>query len=541
MDTVPWVPAAGYSVPFDSNSTAHCIQPNLPSTSTLATSTTPFPPHPTPLHPASPSPSSPLYKYRQDYQTQPSLRLTHPGHIPPPSSPSPSTSPRTHGLPTRPSITAADVLSPSPSTSFTPSPLTLHLQAQRESTYLSHARLPLGRTPSPSAPLPPVTASPGFRFGLSHPPSEPASHLIYSPTPHPPTSPPSSSSPPSPSPYTRHRQASLKSLTRAEEASITHPTHRNYSWPSSHIDPLNPHAFRFGRPTHPPINPTGSHVKAALTHTHDEKETAVVDLRVVDHARATRPSLGSTKAISSEAVHRLHHDAAFRFGVEGGRDEWGAKEVVRGAYTEEEQEPDADLGKPTSYLRGKRGGGEGGEEEEKEGGGGGRVFGLPSIRTDRVPPKVKSVAPGWNWGDEGTSKALLYPAPYAARGLHDEDYVRERGESEVRAVFERVGVVVKERQWRVLVERAVRLYGALSVDSMRHAINRQAMELCCDVCGAVQCQHAECVERHCAHDGMDGLGNHRRFMTHDKLCTPLRRPAGAEGTGYTPSHKLAAG
>ena len=514
MDTVPYIPAAGFSVPHDANSTAHCIQPNLDLSSAHLTSTTPFPVHSTSLDSPSSSPSSSLYKYRKDYQTQPSLRFSHPGLIPPPA----LASSLSHGIATKQSITAADVLDPSPSTSFTPSPLQSHLQSQLESSYLSHRLKPLGQTPSRGHHLPPQTSAPDFRFGRVNRRGEDAKGLIYAPT-HPPPGETAEAAY-----YDRDRKGSLKAVSRAEEEEVTRPAHRAYTWQAQGIDPA---AFRFGL-SRGPIDPSGGQVKAALAFEYDEKETALVDTHVVHYTRATKYPVGAGKDIANPLVAHLHSDPQFRFGMASQHDAMGAKAVLRGEYTEAEQEPDADLGRAVGRVGGREGERVGDED---------RTYGLPSIRHDRTVPKIKSVANRCNYGDEGSSKALLYPAPYASMGLHDEQFLQERDEAELRRLYERVGVRLKDRQWQVLCERAVKLYGALSVDSLRHAMNRQAMEQGCEVCGAVQCQHPDCVERHCVHDGVEGMGNHRQFMQHERVAITLRKPAGATGTGYTPTYR----
>ena len=252
----------------------------------------------------------------------------------------------------------------------------------------------------------------------------------------------------------------------------------------------------------------------------------VISAKVEEHDRR-KPRVGEVRPISDDKVRVLHEDASFRFGLSSDRDEWGAKQTLRGSYSTAEQQPDADLGRTQQRRRAVH-------DEEKTAADETRSFGLPSIRHDRTPPAQKSVANAMNYGDEGSSKQLLYPPPYACFGLQDEHWLQERPSGELRALYERMGVRMKDRQWDVICRRAVALYGALSVDSVRHAINRQEMERACTVCGAIQCQHSDCIHRMCAHDGLDGLGNHRRFMAHSKVSMPLRQPAGATGTGYTP-------
>ena len=324
MDTVPYIPAAGFIPPTDANSTAHCIQPDLDFASNpalTASSTAAFPVVTAATVEPSPSPSSSLYKYRKDYQLQPSLRFSHPGLIPGPH----LASTITHGVPTTQSITAADVLATS-STSFVPSPLTSHLQAQRESVYRSNRLHPLGRTPSRGHKLPAATSDPAFRFGLTSTTSDDAKGLIYAPTAAPKGSADAAANEQS-GYYARDRKGSMKELSRGEEEEVTHPVHRAYDWEGRGIDPAE---FRFGASKAGAIDPSGGQVKAALAFTYDEKETGLIDARIVHHANAARNPLGATRDVQSDRVQRLHLDPAFRFGVPGQKDPWDARTIVIG-------------------------------------------------------------------------------------------------------------------------------------------------------------------------------------------------------------------
>ena len=521
MDTVPHISAAGYKPPTDHNSTASCVQPDLdPHTlsqlnATLSSFT---------LHAASDTAPDtlaaidPHYKYRRTFQTQPGLRFIHPGL----THQTTHNQLAAHGITTKQTLTAADVLA-SASASAASSPLARFIHQQKEATYASNRMAPLGASLVRGHVLPAATQADEFRFGVSTRRSDDAKQLIYAPTPTPPTATAEEKTLAATSTgyYTTHRQASTKALTRSEERQITRPVDRHYDWSTTapHVDPDR---FTFGLP--PPVSET-QQVKRALTFEPEEKETVVMSVAVEEHDRR-KSRVGEVRVISDEKVRALHADPSFRFGLSGERDEWDAKQTLKGSYSAAEQQPDADLG--TTQRRTGR------HDEQKPAVDDTRKFGLPSIRHDRTPPAQKSVANIMNYGDEGSSKQLLYPPPYASFGLQDEHWLQERPAAELRALYERMGVRMKDRQWEVICRRAVALYGALSVDSVRHAINRQEMERACAVCGAIQCQHADCIHRMCSHDGLEGLGNHRRFMAHPKVSMPLRQPAGATATGYTP-------
>ena len=496
MDTVPYIRAAGFSVPVDANSTASCIQPDTDAANHKQQ--TQQPQQQAAAFSPSASPYDSTYRYRADFKTQPSLRLIHPGLV----SASPPSEPEVaHGVTSKQSLTAADVLLSS--SSFTPSPLAAHLQTQKEAQYQSNILHPLGRSYTRGHELPAVTSQPDFRFGRSSRKSDDAKTLIYAATAAPKSASSSSSGEEEKQQldlsdfYSRDRKSSSKSLSRQEEEEITQPAHRDYSWPQ------NPELQTFGHPRPAKTAADGHQVRQALSFDSDEQQTQLVQARVTEHARLTKHSVGRVKDITTAVVQSQHVDAKHRFGQPTRKDALDAKAVIRGDYSEAEQQPDADLGrtrtsKSTPALDNST------------------VFGMPSRRS------------------EGNSKQLLYPAAFAAYGLDDSHFLQSRSSDEIRRIFVSVGLQFKEAQWAVLCSSAERLYGVLSVDSVRHAINRQQLEKCCPVCGAIQCQHADCAERACQHDGMDGLGNHRSFMTHDRKVAPLNRPKGATGAGYTP-------
>ena len=130
MDTVPHIPAAGYKPPVDNNSTAACVQPDLDPAAitqlnaTLSSFT---------LQPASSTPSAtlaaidPHYKYRRTFQTQPGLRFIHPGLTHQPATHSPHIA---HGIATKQTLTAADVLASSLRLSLVLSARPLHSAAE---------------------------------------------------------------------------------------------------------------------------------------------------------------------------------------------------------------------------------------------------------------------------------------------------------------------------------------------------------------------------------------------------------------------------
>lgn len=55
-----------------------------------------------------------------------------------------------------------------------------------------------------------------------------------------------------------------------------------------------------------------------------------------------------------------------------------------------------------------------------------RAFGVPSIRDDIRPPKMRSVADPNNYGNELNGKGLLYPSKFSFDGVTEEDFLMVR-------------------------------------------------------------------------------------------------------------------
>jgi hypothetical protein len=110
--------------------------------------------------------------------------------------------------------------------------------------------------------------------------------------------------------------------------------------------------------------------------------------------------------------HKLPADHIYGVSTQKFKD-WGAKECLQGNYTYDEQQPDPDLGRslrrgcaPEHVLTSER------------------VFGVPCIRQDIIPPRNPSVADSKNYGNEPGAKALLYPQPFSQRGVYEEDFLQ---------------------------------------------------------------------------------------------------------------------
>lgn len=146
-----------------------------------------------------------------------------------------------------------------------------------------------------------------------------------------------------------------------------------------------------------------------------------------------------------------------------GKDAWGAAECIRGTYTTEEQLPDNDLGR--AIKRGTR-------NFNIDG----RTFGCPSLRTDRPVPKRRSVADNNNYGTDPTAQELLAPSHFVSEGVDNNDFFDDRGQEEIRDIFQNIGYNFTDEQfqciwWRAATAKDFNGDGIVSVHEFRAAMN----------------------------------------------------------------------
>lgn len=475
MDTVPYMRAAGIQYPSDGRSTDECVQPDLQ----------PYHQNAALEHSNNKSINSTLTdKYRPSYQTSPGIRLIHPALSPDLNQTNNPSKLRPSGVATRDSLRAQEVMHGNDATGT--DSLASFLTEHSESHYRTHIYAPVGRSYQRGHSLP----NGEHAFGVHSQSSESAKSLIYE-------------SASVMSPTDQHQPFS--NLDRTTEQQVTKPLRRGYDWDAAKVDP-NQHRFGAARPA----KDTGHSLQC------EEKETVIVNERVLHHQIVSEAPLGHAKPVRGEKLLKLIDDPSYAFGKASDSDGVTAQQCLRGSYTEEEQLPEPDLGR----SRRKLGGTSLEHNVDRD-----RVFGVPSVRTDRPPPQNSSLSSKGNYGVEGTAASLLNPSPFAINGVNDEDFLVQRDPKFIRNIFARMGVSFKDHQFQRLCDSAVKLYGSLSMDSFRHAYNRTLMENRCDVCGACQCQHEDCLSRPCKHDGEDGMGNHRPFLTHQPVIKPLNPPA----------------
>jgi hypothetical protein len=153
----------------------------------------------------------------------------------------------------------------------------------------------------------------------------------------------------------------------------------------------------------------------------------------------------------------------YTFGKPGEYGKWGTAECI-GGFNIEDQQPDKDLGISKLKLSKKPLI----PEQPAD-----RVYGLPSLRTDKVEPKIKSVADKYNYGNEVGAQDTLYPGAYDDENVADSDFLEVKSARNIREIFVKIGVKLTDDEFNKLANQATKQYGGLSVDSFRSVYNQE--------------------------------------------------------------------
>eukprot|EP00698_Gefionella_okellyi_P019752 TRINITY_DN6101_c0_g1_i1.p1 TRINITY_DN6101_c0_g1~~TRINITY_DN6101_c0_g1_i1.p1 ORF type:complete len:432 (+),score=90.04 TRINITY_DN6101_c0_g1_i1:66-1361(+) len=232
----------------------------------------------------------------------------------------------------------------------------------------------------------------------------------------------------------------------------------NYDWSRTQV--ADPYEHRFGH-----VKPGGESdgVKKCLSPAYAAPESSqMVPRREQEMRLASTHALGKGKILGT-GDPRLPPD--FTYGKPSqltimqakGQREPGASEVIFGMFTEEQQAPDASLGKCTKPgLRN--------ITTDPS-----RVFGVPSIRNDVAPPRIRSVANTQSYGNEAGARALLRPSPYSHIGVYDDDFLTALPRDELRDILLQSGFDMTEEEFEQSYEKAAASHpeGKVSIDSFR--------------------------------------------------------------------------
>ncbi len=242
-----------------------------------------------------------------------------------------------------------------------PTTIQAYQNVRAEAIYDSSKKEPLGRGYSRNYSFPNEVNQEGFRFGLSATgDSEPAATVVF-----PPDAPSLNTAP-------EHLAQYKKSHGAYEPGE---QKKRDYTWDKIKGG-IDPGTFAFGGTAEIDYkNGVAKALNTELEYDSKAKPTEFMPKSVAEFRSVRADELGKVRNLGL-GDHRL--SSQHSYGMPSKRfNDWGAKECLTGNYTEDEQQPDPDLGKslrrgcaPEAVLSSDR------------------VFGVPCIRQDIRPPKL---------------------------------------------------------------------------------------------------------------------------------------------------------
>lgn len=103
-----------------------------------------------------------------------------------------------------------------------------------------------------------------------------------------------------------------------------------------------------------------------------------------------------------------------------------------------------------------------------------RVYGIPSIRTDILPPAFKKIQDKTNYGNDGNAWALLVPSVLSQHGVYESDVLKPRSKSEIESVIKNSGIDLSMHEFEQIWTIAQRTCSSntISVEDFRQAQSR---------------------------------------------------------------------
>ncbi|XP_030640934.1 EF-hand domain-containing family member B [Chanos chanos] len=100
------------------------------------------------------------------------------------------------------------------------------------------------------------------------------------------------------------------------------------------------------------------------------------------------------------------------------------------------------------------------------------TYGIPTVRTDLPPPRIKRISDRTNYGDQATAYDLLNPTLHSFWGVHEEHFFSPRTKEEMALIFQNVGKSVTgdtfDEAWNLASMRHPA--GEVCVESFRNVL-----------------------------------------------------------------------
>eukprot|EP01041_Mallomonas_annulata_P005518 gene5518-11118_t len=223
---------------------------------------------------------------------------------------------------------------------------------------------------------------------------------------------------------------------------------RGYKWDK------DPNEIRFGKKSENfAFNGVSKGVTEALSATILD-DSSLINRKAVEDFREMGDVLGRTRNRG-----QVSGDIPFShaYGSTTNKDEWDAAKIMAGGYTDNEQLPDADLGR--SLTPGFR---NTGTDD--------RVYGVPSMRTDLIRNN-RSIADSQSYGDDVGARDLITPAPFSDLMMPSDAFIAGKSKEYLIKLFDNIGYSVSDEINDLLFDIASEGGELASVNAYRTVLN----------------------------------------------------------------------
>nr|XP_002120382.3 EF-hand domain-containing family member B-like [Ciona intestinalis] len=104
-----------------------------------------------------------------------------------------------------------------------------------------------------------------------------------------------------------------------------------------------------------------------------------------------------------------------------------------------------------------------------------RKYGIPTVRSDIAPPKLRRVSDHVNYGDESDAYGLVNPTMYSEKGIYEQDMFEARPKTEIESIFTNIGVNMTPEMfnelWELAKQRDPRGRNLVSVETFRSVLD----------------------------------------------------------------------
>ncbi|KAE8596682.1 hypothetical protein XENTR_v10016198 [Xenopus tropicalis] len=102
-----------------------------------------------------------------------------------------------------------------------------------------------------------------------------------------------------------------------------------------------------------------------------------------------------------------------------------------------------------------------------------RPCGLPSIRTDITPPHFRRLTDKTNYGDESSVFGLLCPSVFSQHMIYEDEFFKSRSKKEIAQILNNIGVFISGEDFEELWQKAAKEHpkGEVSVESIRYVLD----------------------------------------------------------------------